>query len=459
MSQEETVKVSHSHKIRRILLLLLLAAAAVFILYRFHLKKEIRQRIEVIRSAGYPVTCEELDKWYAIPDGVENAAYVILDAASIYWTPKETEFFPIIGKAVLPARTEPLTPEMMKAISQYLTDNKKTLELLHKVSAIEYSRYPTDLSLGYTQFPSNHYSDMRDCINLLGLESIYLAEDANSQASLESIKSMFNLARSFKNEPLLISQLVRLSFQNAAATNIERVINRTDFTDEQLKELTKILSDASSDTDSLKRGIVGERCIMLNSMELMMSDSLSRATMQMQESGIPAAALFPVYKAVGLLDSDIIIYLDTIEKVLNVLDLPLDERWEASRLIDAKIAGISKIHVFLLETMPSFRGYILPEIRTAAGLRAAQTAIAIQRYRLAQGKLPDSLTEFVPEYLESIPLDPFDGKELRYRKLPQGYVVYSIGEDLSDDNGQERAITTASRQVNPNFDITFTVER
>lgn len=31
--------------------------------------------------------------------------------------------------------------------------------------------------------------------------------------------------------------------------------------------------------------------------------------------------------------------------------------------------------------------------------------------------------------------DPFDGKPLRYRRLTDGVVVYSVGSNLSDDGG------------------------
>ena len=44
----------------------------------------------------------------------------------------------------------------------------------------------------------------------------------------------------------------------------------------------------------------------------------------------------------------------------------------------------------------------------------------------------------VPGYLEAVPEDPFDGKELRYKKLEPGYVVYSVGDDLEDQGGLSR---------------------
>ena len=49
-------------KISHILLLLLIIGAVTFTLFRLNLKKKLRSRIEAIRAANYPVTCEELDK-------------------------------------------------------------------------------------------------------------------------------------------------------------------------------------------------------------------------------------------------------------------------------------------------------------------------------------------------------------------------------------------------------------
>jgi len=90
-------------------------------------------------------------------------------------------------------------------------------------------------------------------------------------------------------------------------------------------------------------------------------------------------------------------------------------------------------------------------------IRSARTAVAIERYRLAHtNALPESLTDLVPAYLPEVPLDLFDGQPLRYRKLPNGYVVYSIGRDLSDDGGKEPPAYPKSED---RHDLTFTVER
>jgi hypothetical protein len=42
----------------------------------------------------------------------------------------------------------------------------------------------------------------------------------------------------------------------------------------------------------------------------------------------------------------------------------------------------------------------------------------------------------IPEFLDKVPTDPYDGKPLRYRRLDDGVVVYSIGRDGKDDGGK-----------------------
>jgi hypothetical protein len=107
--------------------------------------------------------------------------------------------------------------------------------------------------------------------------------------------------------------------------------------------------------------------------------------------------------------------------------------------------------------MPALARIITIDTRNIAQLLTARVALAIERYRLAAEKLPDSLAELVPAYLDAVPTDPFDGNDLRYKKLDTGFIVYSIGEDLIDDSGKERP--TGKKKKDETWDVTFIVER
>jgi hypothetical protein len=77
------------------------------------------------------------------------------------------------------------------------------------------------------------------------------------------------------------------------------------------------------------------------------------------------------------------------------------------------------------------------EAGSLAHLRLSQTALALERFRAAHdNRYPDALGELSPQLLPAVPVDPFDGQPLRYRKQDTGYLLYSIGPDLKDDGGQ-----------------------
>src|SRR5262249_45707820 len=67
--------------------------------------------------------------------------------------------------------------------------------------------------------------------------------------------------------------------------------------------------------------------------------------------------------------------------------------------------------------------------RLEAERRCAITALAVDRYRMANHKWPDSLNQLVPKFLIKIPADPFDRQPLRFLRLEDGIVVYSVGPD------------------------------
>ena len=66
----------------------------------------------------------------------------------------------------------------------------------------------------------------------------------------------------------------------------------------------------------------------------------------------------------------------------------------------------------------------------------ARVAIALERFRLAHGKFPDSLDALAPQFLNPVPLDVIGGKPLHYRLAEDGqFVLYSVGWNEKDDGG------------------------
>jgi len=438
-------------RVSHVLIILLLVCVGAFVFFRLSLKSKLQARIEAIRTAGYPVTCAELDKWYNIPENTENGAYTIIDAFSYYnqWDKDKSKSLPVVGRAELPTRIEPLAEETKALIAQYVADNNEALKLLHAGAAIEHSRYPIDLSAGFETLVPN-LSEIRSGVFFLKLEAILHAESGDGKLAVRSAKSCFGIARSLAKEPVTISQLVRAACQGVAVTTIEYCINRIELADEQLAELIECVQNAEQISD-MSCAFVGERCNGISFFKA--PESINPDLI----NGIPFHPVLALYKAIGMAESDAIIYLDLMEGYIKSARLPLDKRQEAVKAIDTKLQSTSKVHILLHVLMPALSRITTIDLRNIAQLRTARVALAIEQYRHAAGGLPNSLTDLTPVYFDTIPKDPFDGNELRYKKLENSFVVYSIGEDLSDDGGKERE--RSSTKEASNWDVTFIVER
>jgi hypothetical protein len=90
-------------------------------------------------------------------------------------------------------------------------------------------------------------------------------------------------------------------------------------------------------------------------------------------------------------------------------------------------------------TEPGYVATRWAHLRRLVELRLLSAELFLQAFRQEHQSLPDSLDQLVPEYLPSVPTDPYDGKPLRYRTTDQGYELYSAGEDGIDDGGTHAA--------------------
>ena len=63
--------------------------------------------------------------------------------------------------------------------------------------------------------------------------------------------------------------------------------------------------------------------------------------------------------------------------------------------------------------------------------------MALRAYEQDKGALPDTLTQLTPDYLTTLPNDPYAlGAALHYQRNGQSFKLYSVGPDGTDDGGQ-----------------------
>jgi type II secretory pathway pseudopilin PulG len=417
----------------------------------------LQAELEAVRAEGLPVTFAELDKWYVSPPASENAATVLQEAFALYAKPAPRPRFgrqeeaigrsrlPIIGSPKSPPVSEPLSDDTKASIAEVLAQNEAALKLLHKGASMTACRYPIDLTQGFeVRLP--HLNKLREGANLLSLEMLLRAENGQSELAVESACSCFGLAGSLVNEPVVISQLTRFNCQTTAAWNLGRVLTKVTLTDEQLTRLESALTQAEN-MEGLTRAYVNDRCKVLFGYDLARKETPESVRLwptleELRQLSWRDAYYFHAFRmedrrraTSGLFELEVLTSLELRTACIRASQRPFPEQIPLAKRLESQELNVSS---FLM--MPAATRAMLHQAKCVASLRVARAALAIERYRLANARLPDTLPD-------SAPLDPFTGQPLRYKKLAKGYVVYSIGEDGKDDGGDEKK------------DITFTVER
>ncbi len=251
---------ARSRKIFWIKLLSLMAISllAVFILFRVTAHRALNNRITAIRDAGYPISPDEFNAWYQMPEG-KNAADVYLRAFAAFPIDPDTKGVPVVStlrKKYTPG--QPLDPDMKTRIENYLALHTKTISLLQEAAQIQGSRFPIDFREDvFVLLP--HLGPLRRSARILQLQSILDADNGDYDLAAQRCVTILAIARSLENEPILISSLVCISIQALAYNQIEILVTTGRVSDEQLQALSKAIEQIDLDRLIL-RAMVGERC-------------------------------------------------------------------------------------------------------------------------------------------------------------------------------------------------------
>jgi hypothetical protein len=161
----------------------------------------------------------------------------------------------------------------------------------------------------------------------------------------------------------------------------------------------------------------------------------------------------------GLFNQDEKFYLDAMQSAIDESDHPFPQCLsQYSTMYETAMEGHKRGYILGPGILNGLRNIFPKEAETVSRIHVTMAALAVERFRLAQAQLPESLNELVPQFLSAVPIDPFDGQPLRYHRLIKGYLIYSVGADGHDDGGCEKPANWKSTDKT-SYDITFTIER
>lgn len=448
--------------VRRVWLALFLLGLLSFVFWRFLLYVEVKSQFATLRKAGLPTSGAELNDWLPVLPESENGAEGLQKAFTLKRTLSDSRSNLVTGLLEI-SRTDLLNQTSLDLANEFLALNQPALAQAKSALQFHRFRFPLDYSFGPdTQLP--HVSELKGLASTFALQSWIAADQKNASGATSDIKSILGLADTLREEPILLSHLVRNSIIIIAAKTLERNLSLGEMDATTASDLQRAFASVNN-SNLLSRALIGELAISipvfrLNRAEIEAvsgqdEDGSTRPHTPQQYTGKPNPFLW----FTGVFERDLAFFMATMRKAIALATNPppdilrLSEHFRESATVAQR-----KYYIMSNLLLPALDRVALREANVETNLRLAITTLAIERFRRAKGRLPTHLDELVPDYLDSVPADSFDGKPLRFLPQSSGYVVYGVGADLHDDNGREppRKKKTSDQTT---YDITFTVER
>jgi hypothetical protein len=277
-----------------------------------------------------------------------------------------------------------------------------------------------------------HVQKVREVTALLGYDARFSALEGKPDRGIGSARAGLVAAKSLGDEPFLISQLVRIACDEVAVNSALQVLAWG----QPKQGLAELQAELRTEADFpwFLVGLRGERSILdktfrgLESGTIPMNDFFNLIDgQQAQGPGAIARAGFKLYQ--GFIPGDHAKALETITAYIEASKLPPHEQLAAIKAVPIP-PGPPESYRFLVTRLilPACEKVASAGIHTRARLLAGSVAMACERFRIAKGRWPNSLDEIPKTILPEIPIDPYDGLPLRYRKLADGVAIYSVGD-------------------------------
>jgi hypothetical protein len=350
---------------------------------------------------------------------------------------------------LFPVAPKPQTPaaDVLLALSRYET----TIEELRRAAALPASRFPLNYDRDQPfAILLPHLAPLKGCAVVLQLRALAELQVGQGQAALADISLALSLTEKIRSEPFLISHLVRIAIFQITQQAIWEGMANHHWTDAQLSELDRQLASFDFISDYLA-AMRGENACQVAGMESLRhrADPLdcigeSSGNDSFRLANLPGY-LIPSgwYHQNELRSSQFI-----LEQFLPVAQL--DRQAFSPSLVSQANQSLNAMR---LTPYTMLCKMLLPGLTkcahkfafSQASLNLARTACALERYRLAMGKYPETLDVLAPKFISKVPTDPIGDNPLHYRSTEGGYfVLYSIGWNQADDNGRVRVSKSGS---------------
>ena len=293
-----------------------------------------------------------------------------------------------------------------------------------------------------------HYAASQALVRALCLRARAAIDTKQGGEAARSLLAVLKIAQASEAEPLLIGLLVGISTEAMMNEGVWLGFREKAFSEEDLRLLYQALSTHDLN-QALLHACRGEMAFGLNVMEYLQDVAAGRKKAEQDVASLFANEQQSLYRGAFLVPSGLFDHWKSaiIELEWKQMIAPLRQGGIAAAVKSAQQVStdlyakqnplLHPDYIMARMVVPALTSVSSTVLLVQARERQALAAIALERFYLKHARYPAALQELVPEFAAAIPLDPCDGKEVRYRTTPAGrYLLWCLGLDGKDDDGE-----------------------
>ncbi len=276
---------------------------------------------------------------------------------------------------------------------------------------------------------------------LLRIKIELLARDGKAENAAEEALRIVRFGQGLGGaEGVIVHYWVAITVEQNGEGGLKSALTAPGVGEPLLRSSQEALMSFDIKTNDLRFALRFEYLILKTSFKTFLNDS----------SMVSSTALYSdqqalVYKYFTQINRSLHNYLKLQKQVLQALEKDWPAIIKAGQIQDKDIRAWRNNwlrfyvspnvggNMLLCLSLPTLGSIYTRGAQTCALHRQAIIMIALRRFELEHGKLPEKLDELVPKFLDAVPADSFDNAPMRWNATDR--VVYSIGKDLKDDNG------------------------
>jgi hypothetical protein len=331
--------------------------------------------------------------------------------------------------------TEPGTPPgAYPPFAAALEDNREALDLMRQGIRRPYFRLPLDYQ---TRQPMSlqlePIQQSRSFARLLQVEVLQSLGSGDADRAVAAVQDMFALSEMLRDEPFVITQLVRVAIGSVAAKSLETVLAHHDLSAEQFAALDEQITRIAS-RFVMAPAIIAERAGTLTSIRYVSQGS---APEFVDPGSAPVFALISSGPMRPYMMNDQAFLLSVMSDIAANIDKAGAPGQQAIHAVEQRVVMSRKAHMFTALLMPAVTQFREAGMRFRSRLVGARLGMRVDRFHATRGQLPASLEEVLDEQLTAVPVDVYSGKPLVFKTEAGGFVIYPVGDDGVDGGGGE----------------------